>query len=298
MSYAELHCLSNFSFQRGASSALELFERAKAQGYSALAITDECTLSGIVRAWQAAKAVDLPLIIGSEMRIENGPKLVLLVEDLSGYQHLCRLITLARRRAEKGRYRLLQEDFDQPLPGLLALWVAQDDDTQASIEWLHRTFAERLWLAVQLHCGQDDRRHLEQRLNLAASLQIPAVACGDVHMHARGRRALQDTMTAIRHHVPVADAGTLLHPNGERHLRSLDTLAGLYPQALLDETLAVARRCTFDLSQLRYHYPRELVPAGHDAQSWLRAVPKKASPCAGPRGWMPRPWRRSTKSWS
>src|SRR3990167_1577012 len=140
MNYAELHCLSNFSFQRGASSALELFERAKRQGYSALAITDECTLAGIVRAWQAAKAVDLPLIIGSEMHIENGPKLVLLVESLSGYQHLCRLITLARRRAEKGRYRLLQEDFEQPLPGLLALWVAQDSDTQASLDWLRRTF--------------------------------------------------------------------------------------------------------------------------------------------------------------
>ena len=101
MSYAELHCLSNFSFQRGASSALELFERAKRQGYSALAITDECSLSGIVRAWQAAQAVELPLIIGSEVRLENGPKLVLLVQDLSGYQQLCRLITLARRRAEK-----------------------------------------------------------------------------------------------------------------------------------------------------------------------------------------------------
>jgi len=272
VSYAELHCLSNFSFQRGASSALELFERAKRQGYSALAITDECTLAGIVRAWQAAKAVELPLIIGSEMRIENGPKLVLLVQDLSGYQHLCRLITLARRRAEKGSYRLLPEDFEQPLPGLLALWVAADSDTQASIDWLRRTFAERLWLAVHLHCGQDDGRHLEQRLQLAASLQIPAVACGDVHMHARGRRALQDTMTAIRHHVPVADAGTRLHPNGERHLRSLDALAALYPQALRDETLAIAQRCTFDLSQLRYHYPRELVPAGHDATSWLRSV--------------------------
>ncbi|MDY7066910.1 Error-prone DNA polymerase [Pseudomonas extremaustralis] len=137
VSYAELHCLSNFSFQRGASSALELFERAKRQGYSALAITDECTLAGIVRAWQAAKAVELPLIIGSEMRIENGPKLVLLVQDLSGYQHLCRLITLARRRAEKGSYRLLPEDFEQPLPGLLALWVAADSDTQASMDWLH-----------------------------------------------------------------------------------------------------------------------------------------------------------------
>jgi len=284
MSYAELHCLSNFSFQRGASSALELFERAKRQGYSALAITDECTLSGIVRAWQAAKAVDLPLIIGSEMHIENGPKLVLLVESLSGYQHLCRLITLARRRAEKGRYRLLQEDFEQPLPGLLALWVAQDSDTQASLDWLRRTFDQRLWLAVHLHCGQDDARHLQQRLQLAHSLQIPAVACGDVHMHARGRRALQDTMTAIRHHVPVAEAGTRLHPNGERHLRSLDALAALYPQALLDETLVIARRCTFDLGQLRYHYPRELVPAGHDAQSWLRTLTEEGIAQRWPEG--------------
>ncbi|WP_065935618.1 error-prone DNA polymerase, partial [Pseudomonas sp. 34 E 7] len=284
MSYAELHCLSNFSFQRGASSALELFERAKRQGYSALAITDECTLSGIVRAWQAAKALELPLIIGSEVRLENGPTLVLLVENLSGYQHLCRLITLARRRAEKGSYRLLQEDFEQPLPGLLALWVAQDSDTQASIQWLRRTFAERLWLAVHLHCGQDDARHLEQRLQLAASLQIPAVACGDVHMHARGRRALQDTMTAIRHHVPVAEAGLHLHPNGERHLRSLDALAALYPQALLDETLAIARRCTFDLGQLRYHYPRELVPAGHDAESWLRTLTQEGIAQRWPEG--------------
>ena len=284
MNYAELHCLSNFSFQRGASSALELFERAKCQGYSALAITDECTLSGIVRAWQAAKAVDLPLIIGSEMHIENGPKLVLLVENLSGYQHLCRLITLARRRAEKGSYRLLQEDFEQPLPGLLALWVAQDRDTQASLDWLRRTFDQRLWLAVHLHCGQDDARHLQQRLQLAHSLQIPAVACGDVHMHARGRRALQDTMTAIRHHVPVAEAGTRLHPNGERHLRNLDALAALYPQALLDETLAIARRCTFDLGQLRYHYPRELVPAGHDAQSWLRTLTEEGIAQRWPEG--------------
>lgn len=272
MNYAELHCLSNFSFQRGASSALELFERAKQQGYRALAITDECTLSGIVRAWQAAKAVEVPLIIGSEMRIENGPKLVLLVQDLNGYQHLCRLITLARRRAEKGRYRLLREDFDTPFSGLLALWVAEDGNTQTDIQWLRRTFADCLWLAVHLHCGQDDARHLEQRLQLAARLHLPAVACGDVHMHARGRRALQDTMTAIRHHVPVAEAGTRLHPNGERHLRSLDALAALYPQALLDETLAIARRCTFDLDQLRYHYPRELVPDGHSAKSWLRSL--------------------------
>lgn len=293
MNYAELHCLSNFSFQRGASSALELFERAKRQGYSALAITDECTLSGIVRAWQAAKAVDLPLIIGSEMHIENGPKLVLLVENLSGYQHLCRLITLARRRAEKGSYRLLQEDFEQPLPGLLALWVAQDRDTQASLDWLRRTFDQRLWLAVHLHCGQDDARHLQQRLQLAHSLQIPAVACGDVHMHARGRRALQDTMTAIRHHVPVAEAGTRLHPNGERHLRSLDALAALYPRPcwMKPSPSRGAAPSTSASCAITIHaswYPRGMTPNPGCAPS-----PKKASPSAGPKASTTRPCSKS-----
>ncbi len=270
--YAELHCLSNFSFQRGASSALELFQRAKKQGYQALAITDECTLAGIVRAWQAARSVELPLIIGSEVRIENGPKLVLLVENLEGYQNLCRLITRARRRTQKGQYQVLREDFSEPLPGLLVLWVPDAVDDFQSGHWLKQTFAERLWLAVQLHRGQDDSRRLNELLMLARELRIPAVASGDVHMHTRGRRALQDTMTAIRYHVPVAEAGLRLHPNGERHLRSLDALQSIYPQALLDETVTIARRCTFDLGQLRYQYPRELVPEGHSAASWLREL--------------------------
>ncbi|MFJ2682679.1 error-prone DNA polymerase [Pseudomonas sp. NPDC087342] len=273
--YAELHCLSNFSFQRGASSALELFQRAKHQGYQALAITDECTLAGIVRAWQAAKSVELPLIIGSEIRIEDGPKLVLLVENLEGYQALCRLITRARRRTQKGQYQVLREDFSEPLPGLLALWVPDAVDDFQSGHWLKQAFAERLWLAVQLHRGQDDSRRLNDLLTLARELQIPAVASGDVHMHARGRRALQDTMTAIRHHLPVAAAGLRLHPNGERHLRCLDVVGEIYPRALLDETLVIARRCTFDLGQLRYQYPRELVPQGHSAASWLSELTER-----------------------
>jgi error-prone DNA polymerase len=273
--YAELHCLSNFSFQRGASSALELCRRASQQGYRALATTDECTMAGIVRAWQAAKELNLPLIVGSDIQIENGPKLVLLVENLEGYQALCRLITRARRRSEKGRYRIVREDFDDPWPGLLALWVPDGNDVEAQGRWLQSVFAGRLWLSVQLHCGQDDRRRLADLLALAERLALPAVATGDVHMHVRGRRALQDTMTAIRHHVTVAEAGQRLHPNGERHLRSRKDLADLYPRRLLDETLAIARRCTFDLEQLRYEYPRELVPEGHDPTSWLRELTER-----------------------
>ncbi len=272
MPYAELHCLSNFSFQRGASSARELFERARQHGYTALAITDECTLAGIVRAWQAAKAVGLPLIVGSEMRIEGGPKLVLLVENLAGYQALCRLVTTARRRAPKGEYRLLHEDFSDPLDGLSALWIPDDPTDCRDGHWLRGMFPARLWVAVELHRGQRDAEKLAALQVLGRTLDLPLVAAGDVHMHARGRRALQDVMTAIRHRTTVAEAGLRLFPNGERHLRPLHALAGLYPPELLAESARIAGRCGFDLGELRYQYPHELVPAGQTPASWLRAL--------------------------
>jgi len=274
MSYAELHCLSDFSFGRGASSAAELFERARRQGYAALAITDECSLAGIVRALEASRASGVRLIVGSEVALEDGPKLVLLVEDRAGYTSLCRLVTRGRRRSAKGEYRLLRADFDaDPLPGLLALWIPGDASERADGEWLKRRFDGRLWLAVELHRGPDDAARLHALQALADGLGIPAVAAGDVHMHVRARRALQDTMTAIRHRVTVAEAGRRLFPNGERHLRTLRALAAIYPRALLEETLRVAARCRFDLGQdLGYEYPHELVPEGTTPQAWLREL--------------------------
>lgn len=280
--YAELHCLSNFTFQRGASSAQELFERAARLGYQALAITDECTLAGIVRAWEASKKTGVKLIVGSEMQIEKGPKLVLLAENLTGYQALCGLITRARRRSAKGSYRLLQEDFVAPLDGLLAIWLSAGDTT--ALPWLRSVFPELLWLGVELHRGADDSARLQRLLELAAAHDLPAVACGDVHMHARGRRALQDCMTAIRHHLPVAEAGAHLFANGERHLRRLEELGELYPPELLAQTLRIVERCSFDLSQLNYHYPHELVPAEHDPTSWLRVLVERGAAERWPKG--------------
>lgn len=182
--YAELHCLSNFSFQRGASSAAELFERAARHGYQALAVTDECTMAGIVRAWQAAQENQLRLIVGSEMQIQGGPKVVLLAENLTGYQVLCDLITRSRRRAEKGDYCLLAEDFDQPLQGLLALWIPESGIDDGQGRWLKQRFNECLWIAVELHCGPDDAARLQELLACAERLQIRPVAAGDVHMPA------------------------------------------------------------------------------------------------------------------
>jgi len=272
--YAELHCLSNFSFQRGASSAQELFERAKQQGYAALAITDECSLAGIVRALEASEATGVPLIVGSEVAIEDGPKLVLLAESQDGYRALCELITVARRRAGKGAYRALRTDFERPLDGLLALWVPRCDAGRdaGDAAWVGAMFPGRAWIAAHLHRGPDDAARAEQLRALSACFCFPVVACGDVHMHVRKRRALQDTMTAIRLHTTLAEAGRALFPNGERHLRTRQALQAIHPPEWLAESVAVARRCTFGLRQLAYTYPRELVPEGRTATQWLREL--------------------------
>ncbi|HJW45339.1 MAG TPA: PHP domain-containing protein, partial [Lysobacter sp.] len=270
--YAELHCLSNFSFQRGASSARELFDRAQQQGYTALAITDECSMAGIVRALEAAETTGLKLIVGSEFQIADGPKLVLLAETITGYQRLCQLITIARRRAEKGSYRSLREDFNGPTEGLLVLWIPGDVPEANDGAWIQSKFPQHTWLAIELHRGPDDISRLESLLQLAQRLGIPAVASGDAHMHVRRRRALQDTMTAIRLRTTLAEAGHALFPNGERHLRTRQALSAIYPEELLAESVRIAQRCTFNLRQLEYQYPHELVPAGHTARSWLRRL--------------------------
>ncbi|MGB5775471.1 MAG: error-prone DNA polymerase [Sedimenticolaceae bacterium] len=270
--YAELHCLTNYTFLRGASHPEELVERAHALGYRALAITDECSLSGVVRAHQKAKALGLALIIGSEVRLCDGPRLVLLVTNRAGYAQLCRLITRGRRHADKGSYRLQRADLEDALPDCLALLPTDQGDVEDAAAWLATTFAGRAWLAVELLRDGYDAQRLRCSERLAQAYRLPRLASGDVHMHVRGRRALQDVLTAIRLNTPVAALGHARLSNGERHLRPLDDLATLYPAALLEETMHVAGRCGFSLDALRYEYPDDVTPAGFTPHAWLRRL--------------------------
>jgi error-prone DNA polymerase len=270
--YAELHCLSAFSFQRGASTPDELFDRAKALGYRALAITDECSLAGIVRAFEASRRTGVPLIIGSELCIEDGTRLVLLVADASGYVDLCHLITTARRRASKGQYRACIEDVQALGDGIRLLWLppAQTSDELMPPMWLQEFAAAHVWMALECHHGTDDAARLAHLRQCAMRLRWPLLAAGDVHMHVRRRRALQDVLTAIRHHTTLTEAGFRLFPNGERHLRTRQALTAIYPADALAETLRLAEQCQFQLDSLRYCYPQEVVPAGFTADAWLR----------------------------
>jgi error-prone DNA polymerase len=280
--YAELHCLSNFSFLRGASHPEELVERASELGYSALAITDECSVAGVVRAHLRVREKQLPLklIIGTEVQLADGLKLVLLAQNRAGYGNLSALITRGRRASKKGTYRLTRADLDEGLEDCLALLIPQETGREkaflaASIEaahWLTERFPNRAWIAVELLQSAHDRRRLAALRELSAATGLPLVAAGDVHMHVRSRRPLQDTLTAIRQGTPIAQCGHALFPNAERHLRLRVRLATLYPPELLEETLRIAKRCTFSLEELRYEYPEELVPAGQTASAYLRQL--------------------------
>jgi error-prone DNA polymerase len=277
MAYAELHCVSHYSFLRGASSPEQLVEAARAQGYTALAITDECSMAGMVRAHVAAQDCGLHLIVGSEFCLDDGLRLVLLAPDHAAYSQICRLITRGRRAAEKGDYCLTRADLSG-LDRALVLWLPPDNDGLA--EQQGRFIAghfdrDRTWLAIELHRGGDDGARLNRGLSLGRHLRLRCTAAGDVHMHVREARALQDTVTAIRHGLPLADCGARLYPNGERHLRSIAELQALYPGELLAEAAAIAARCTFTMAGLNYEYPHELVPACETRASWLRVLTER-----------------------
>ena len=278
--YAELHCLSNFSFLRGASHPGELVERAQELNYRALAITDECSVSGVVRAHTRIKALrtggipPLKLIIGSEFTLTDGLKIVLLAMDRAGYGQLCELITTARRGAGKGGYVLSRDALlDHRFDGCVCLWCPIDETGEIvqteQGHCLKQCFPDRIWIAVERLMQHDDHQRWKRARSLSAQLQLPMCASGDVHMHRRYRRSLQDTLTAIRLNRPLGQAGFALFPNGERHLRPYHRLARIYSRELLAATCEIASRCDFSLDELRYEYPRELVPGGYTAIEWL-----------------------------
>ncbi|HET9976665.1 MAG TPA: error-prone DNA polymerase [Burkholderiaceae bacterium] len=296
--YAELHCRSNFSFLVGASHPQELVARAAQLGYRAIAITDECSVAGVVRAHEEAKrqaqaGSAIRLIVGSEFTLESEKgeppcRIVFLAHDREGYANLCDLITRARLRSEKGGYRATTADVADGLPACSALLIPRRDDPPeallAQARWLAATFGDRAAIAVELLLYADDTLLVERLDDIAAQTGIALAAAGDVLMHLRSRKAAQDTLTAIRLKTPIADCGFALLRNAEQHLRSRLRLVQLYRPEWLAASVAIAERCHFDLDELRYEYPAELVPEGHTPISWLRVLTERGAKERYPQG--------------
>ncbi|MCR8961217.1 error-prone DNA polymerase [Variovorax sp. S2] len=289
--YAELHCLTNFSFQRGASTPEEMVERAYQLGYTALAITDECSVAGIVRAHVCLRDLpakleeherdhpdepplprnpDFRLLFGSEFRFERF-RLVVIANDTEGWGNLCEFITAARNtELPKGEYRVSWDESDvASLQHCQVLFVPHRAPGGAmDVASLHEDllaakalYGENLWLAVEMLNELDDDLWFVTLMQAGEHVGVPLVAAGDVHMHARAAKPLHDVLTAVRQGKTVAECGFALQSNAERHLRQRVRLAELYLSEMLSNTLVVAERCRFDPNVIRetYKYPLETV---------------------------------------
>ena len=283
--YAELHTISNYSFLRGASHPEELVVRAHELAYRAIAITDECSVAGVVKAHTAAKALDIKLLIGSEFHLDDALGLVFLARSKKGYQQLCSLITLARRNAKKGSYQLNREQLQQhETSDCLLLYLSGSNQRYPDLTWLKEYAADRLWLAAERSLQWNESNHLRHLKQISVSSSVPICASGNVHMHRRERRALRDVLDAIRHGCLLSELGYRGHKNAELYLRSRRYLDALYPAQWLQQSVEIAALCHFSLDELRYEYPAELVPKGHTAITWLTALVKEGAVKRWPNG--------------
>ena len=293
INYSELHCISNFSFLTGASHPEELLKQAALLGYGGIAITDECSLAGIVRAHVAAKQLNIQLIIGSAFKITDSDiHFVALVPNRLAYGQLSKLVTLCRRRGEKGEYQLKLKDLQKQIQDCLLIWfpsenyLSQQHSSQflADIDQFVQASNDRLWIGVEYFHSDKDAQLTQTVNNLNQRYKLPLIACGNVHMHIPERKPLQDIITAIRLGSTIQSAGVALHANRERYLRPIDEITTLYPATLIEETQRLCQQCHFSLDELRYEYPQELVPPHITATEHLRQLVVQGTQARWPQG--------------
>ncbi|MCL4110404.1 UNVERIFIED_CONTAM: hypothetical protein GTU68_006624 [Idotea baltica] len=277
-SYAELHCKTNFSFLEGASHPDELVTAAIAHGYSAIAITDRNSLAGVVRAHSAARKSSLKLLIGAEIVPADAAAVVLLATDRTAYGNLSELITTGRRRAPKGECRILLEDIHKFQSGLICCvplsTESQTEITADKLKTYKDVFADRCYALAELHRGPHDEQRLQRWIRLCAELKISLAAANDVHYHTANRRPLHDVVTATRCNNSLQNLDGELHVNGERHLKPVAAIQALFHghEQLLKTTVEIADRCHFNLDELKYEYPEELIPEGDTAANYLKQL--------------------------
>ena len=275
--YAELFCQSNFSFLRAASHPEELISQANFLGYQALAITDECSVAGIVRAYSEIKKkqLNIRLIVGSLFHFNEELEIILLCPNHKAYSELCRIITNARRRAEKGSYHLELWDL-KTAKHCLAIWIPKGDKTRDDYwaKWLTKHYANRLWIGYQRHLTSNEQDYLTQCEFLQRRFHIPITACGGVLMHEPERYELLCVLNAIHKVKNIEHVVNYIPQNAERSLRPLVKLKRLYSTDWLAQSVNIAQLCTFDMSELSYQYPAELIPQGSTPTEHLRKLVK------------------------
>jgi error-prone DNA polymerase len=287
--YAELQVTSNFSFLRGASHPAELMIRAQELGQRALALTDRNTLAGIVRAHSAAKELGFRLVVGCRLDLADAPSLLCFPTDRAAYGRLSRLLTLGKRRVEKGECRLAYADILEHGAGQIFIALPPDTPGEGFAGFLARLagdYRDAAYLAASHLYRGDDAKRIHRLAELARRANLPLIATNDVLYHAPQRRRLQDVVTCIREGCTVVEAGFRLEAHAERHLKPPEEMVRLFrahPEAVL-RTLEIVERCRFNLDELRYDYPDETGEDGTPPQAKLERLAREGAAERYPEG--------------
>jgi DNA-directed DNA polymerase III PolC len=304
---AELSITSNFTFLTGASHPEEHMQRAAALGLSAIAIADDNSVAGIVRAHTEARTIarlvrdrrdrdaaegligpprpaHLPapasfpvynvprLIPAARLVLADAPPVTVLAEDREGWANLCRILTAGRLRAEKGDCLLHLADLEDRAGGLqLLVWPVGRGWSGAAAR-LAALAPGRVHVLLAPRYDGRDRPRLDRVAARADALGLPTLASAAPMMHHGARRRLADVLSAIRLRRRVDQLGRDALANAERRLRSADELRRILGEhaGAVDRAAALAERLTFSLDALRYEYPSEVAPGETASQRLAR----------------------------
>ncbi|MBB2164642.1 error-prone DNA polymerase [Gluconacetobacter sp. 1b LMG 1731] len=274
--YAELQVTSYFSFLRGVSSPAELFAQAKRLGLPAIGITDRNTLAGIVQAHIAAKDTGIRLVVGCRLDLADFPPVLVYPMDRSAYGRLCRLLSIGKARAGKGKCLLNWADLAEWGDGLLAVLVPDvaGEDCALHLRKLRDAFGDRAYMALTLRRRPNDQMRLYELANLAHARRVKTVVTNDILFDIHDRRILQDVVTCVRHNTTIDRAGFVRERHADRYLKPPQEIARLfsrYPEAI-DRSMEIVDRCRFSLDDLAYQYPDEITTPGQTPQEALEAL--------------------------
>jgi len=304
LKYVELHAASAFSFLEGASRPEDLVSRTKELEMPAIALVDKDGVYGAPRFHMAAKSVGIRPHVGAEVSVEGfgsraapprwmpnsfaarSVRLPLLVENRTGYQNLCRLVTRYKlREKEKGTGKATLEEIAEHAEGLVCLTGGEEgllaaslanhgyDEARKNVETLIALFGKRnVYVELQRHYDPGEERRNQAAVRLAETLGLTLLATNGVRYATAAERELLDVFTCIRNHTKLETAGRLLERNDERHLRSNEEMLELFsdlPDAI-GNTGELSARLEYTLADLGYEFPRYPVPDGETMDSFLR----------------------------
>ena len=308
--FVHLHVHTDFSLLDGACRATALAERANQYGMSAVACTDHGNMSACVEFYQALTKAGVKPIIGCEFYVANGSRftknskdphvqgfhLVLLAEDYTGYQNLCRLNAAGWLEGYYYKPRIDKEVLAANSAGLIAMTACiggeiparylEDDEVaarKALTDYIDIFGRDRFCLEIQDHGMQEEARTNKCLIELADEYGLKLVATNDVHYLDRQHAEAHDVLLCIGTQAAVEDTDRMKFPSNEFYFKTPEEMAEIFserPDAIRN-TAAVAEQCNLELllgDDAPNHYPVYHVPEPDTQETYLRRICLEAIP--------------------